>query len=247
MKNFVKSRLEELRNAQQKGYCVLIDPDKFSEERTEKIIRSVETYPPFCYLVGGSLITNYQVGKIIRFLKERVEEPVVLFPGHAAHLSPEADAVLFLSLLSGRNPEYLIGQHVTAAPLIRQMGIEPLSTAYLIVDCGRPTTVSYISHSMPIPYDKPDVAACTALAGEMLGMSLVYLDGGSGAQKPVSPSMISLVRQTIGLPLMVGGGIVCVHDTIQAFQSGADLVVLGTVLEGEPDFIRYLQEGLAEM
>jgi putative glycerol-1-phosphate prenyltransferase len=168
--------------------------------------------------------------------------PVVLFPGSNLYIHSDADGILFLSLISGRNPEFLIGQHVVAAPLLKASGLEILPTGYMLVDGGKPTTVSYISNTQPIPADKADIAACTAMAGEMLGQQLLYLDAGSGAENPVSPGMISAVKKATSLPLLAGGGIRSGEQARNAWEAGADCIVIGNVLESNPglleDFIR---------
>lgn len=188
-------------------------------------------YPVDLLLVGGSLVTQYVHREMIATIRQHSPVPVVLFPGSPLHIEPTADAILFLSLISGRNADFLIGQHVIAAPLLKQSGLEILPTGYLLVDSGTQTTVSYISGTMPLPRDKPDVAACTALAGEMLGLQLMYLDAGSGARWPVSSAMIAAVRQAVNVPLIVGGGIRSAETAYDAFRAGADLLVVGNGIE----------------
>ena len=162
---------------------------------------------------------------------------MVLFPGSPAQLSQHADAVLFLSLISGRNPELLIGHHVTAAPTVKALGLEAIPTGYMLVDGGKPTTVSYVSQTAPIPYDKPGIAACTALAGELLGLRTIYMDTGSGALRTVSPAMIAAVRQAVDLPIIIGGGIRDVETARRLCDAGADVLVLGTAFEQDPELI----------
>ncbi|TAG57186.1 MAG: geranylgeranylglyceryl/heptaprenylglyceryl phosphate synthase, partial [Runella slithyformis] len=158
-------------------------------------------------------------------------------PGSSLHIEPTADAILLLSLISGRNPELLIGQHVIAAPILKRSGLEVLPTGYMLVESGRSTTVSYISNTTPIPHDKPSVAACTAMAGEMLGLQLMYLDAGSGAQKPVSAAMIAAVRQAVDTPIVVGGGINSIDKAYAALEAGADVIVVGNGIEENPDLL----------
>lgn len=173
--------------------------------------------------------------------------PVVLFPNSYLHLTAEADGILFLSLISGRNPEYLIGNHIIAAPILKQTQLEIIPTGYILVNCGNQTTVAYISNTTPIPYEKNDIAVCTALAGEMLGLKMIYMDGGSGAKQPISPTMIEAVRQSIDIPLIVGGGIRTVAAMEDAFRAGADTVVIGSAVEQTPELIADFCRKVREM
>lgn len=206
----------------------LIDPDDTTcfDDLADRI-RTAEVAGVDLLFVGGSLITRHPDFDAVTAIKEITSLPVVTFPSSPAQLHPKADAVLFLSLISGRNPEYLIGHHVAAAPLLRGMDVEVIPTGYMLVDCGSPTTAQYISHSMPLPYHKPEIAAATALAGKMLGLQLLYLDGGSGAEKPVDPSMVAAVKQWTGSPLVVGGGIRSTDQAEKLFNAGADVLVIG--------------------
>jgi phosphoglycerol geranylgeranyltransferase len=173
----------------------------------------------------------------VEALRRQKDIPVVIFPGSNLHIHSEADGILLLSLISGRNPELLIGQHVIAAPILKNSGLEILPTGYMLIESGKPTTVSYISNTQPIPADKEDIAVCTAMAGEMLGLRLLYLDGGSGAINPVPPKMISAVRRNTSLPVIVGGGITSGTKAEQAWLAGADYVVIGNGLEKEPELL----------
>jgi putative glycerol-1-phosphate prenyltransferase len=161
----------------------------------------------------------------------------VIFPGNSIQVDSLADAILFLSLISGRNPEFLIGNQVVSAPVIRECGLEPISTGYLLVESGSTTTAVYMSNSLPVPADKPDIAACTAMAGEMLGMKMIFLDAGSGAKNPVSEQMIRMVRKTVGVPLLVGGGINNPDKAIAACRAGADIIVIGNSVEKDPSIL----------
>jgi phosphoglycerol geranylgeranyltransferase len=227
-----------------KQFAVLLDPDKSDEKQVRELVRLAESGRVDYFFVGGSLITNASLRSIVSLIKRETDTPVILFPGSNLHISPEADAILFLSLISGRNPEFLIGQHVIAAPILKETGLEILPTGYMLVDCGKQTTVSYISNTTPLPYDKPAVAACTAMAGEMLGLKLIYLDGGSGALKPVSEEMIRTVRKAIEIPLIVGGGINTPERAAAAFNAGADMIVVGNAIEKNPQLIREISEVL---
>ena len=214
-----------------KGFAILIDPDKVSEGKLVQLTKWAEEYHASFILVGGSLVGNLAIHHVVRQLKSLTSLPVILFPGSTHQLVEDADALLLLSLLSGRNPDYLIGKHVETAPLLFSMDIEVISTGYLLVDTGKLTTAHYISNTLPIPYDKPDIAAYTALAGQYLGMKQIYLDGGSGAEKPISPEMIRTVRSYCQLPLMVGGGIRTAEQAITSWEAGAEFVVIGSILE----------------
>jgi len=165
---------------------------------------------------------------------------VVLFPGSPSQVSPEADALLYLSLISGRNPDLLIGQHVVSAPIIRSSGLEVISTGYMVIDGGVPTTVSYMSHSAPIPADKPDIALCTAWAGEMQGKHLIYMDAGSGARSPISKEMIERVSGQIAVPLIVGGGIRTPEKVSENCRAGAQVIVVGCALEKDLGLLQEL-------
>lgn len=232
--------LRERKAAGQKSLALLIDPDKADEESLFSLLRQAATHPVDFFFVGGSLITNYNHAGVIAIIRQHTNAPVVLFPGNSLHIDASADAVLFLSLISGRNPEFLIGQHVIAAPLLRASGLEVLPTGYMLVDSGAQTTVSYISGTMPLPHNKPDVAACTAMAGEMLGLQLIYLDAGSGARRPVSADMIRAVRATVNAPVIVGGGISSGEKAYDALRAGADLIVVGNSVEQNPDLLAEL-------
>jgi phosphoglycerol geranylgeranyltransferase len=232
--------LHQIQNNQQqsrKSFAVLLDPDKveFSSFRT-MLAESVRHGVDF-FFVGGSLITRYTADEIIALIHQHTNIPAILFPGNSLHIEPSADAILLLSLISGRNPELLIGQHVVSAPLLKRSNLEILPTGYMLIESGRPTTVSYISNTTPIPHDKPSVAACTAMAGEMLGLQLMYLDAGSGAQKPVSPAMIAAVRQSVNTPIIVGGGINTAEKATAALTAGADVIVVGNGIEQNPDLL----------
>ena len=191
-------------------------------------------------------MTDYLHKELIAIIRAHTNTPIILFPGNPLHIEPSADAILFLSLISGRNPEFLIGQHVIAAPLLKKSGLEILPTGYMLVDSGTQTTVSYISGTMPLPHDKPGVAACTAMAGEMLGLQLMYLDAGSGARRPVSPEMIAAVCSAIELPIIVGGGINSGEKAYQALKAGADMIVVGNGIEQDPDLLPQLSTVVRE-
>jgi phosphoglycerol geranylgeranyltransferase len=221
-----------------KSMAVLVDPDKI--EGPGKIMPLLNLASENCvdfFFVGGSLITTSNLSEVVQEIKENVGIPVVLFPGNSMQLDPAADAILFLSLISGRNPDLLIGQHVVAAPILKNNHIEVMPTGYILINSGKITSVAYISNTMPIPDDKYSLAACTAMAGEMLGLQLIYLDAGSGAEKEISSKMISTVRKAIELPLIVGGGINTTQKALAALEAGADMIVIGNAIEKDPNLL----------
>ena len=226
---------QHITHGKKKKFAVLIDPDKMSGMALENMASICQHAKADYIFVGGSLLTRDLFDGCIHVLKNSCDLPVVLFPGNVLQISGNADAILFLSLLSGRNAEMLIGRHVSAAPIIKETGIEVIPTGYLLIDGGITTTASYMSNTMPIPSHKPEIAAATALAGEMLGMKLTYLDAGSGALHPVPAKMIELVKKESMLPLIAGGGIRTAEQATEAFMAGADLVVMGNKLEKNPE------------
>jgi len=237
--------LDAARRTGRKQLAVLIDPDFGQDEaRLEHTVQRACMAKADLIFVGGSLLTTAAFDRCVRRVKEWSDRPVVLFPGSPAQLSSHADAVLFLSLISGRNPELLIGHHVTAAPMVKALGIEAVPTGYMLVDGGKPTTVSYVSQTLPIPHDKPGIAAATALAGSYLGLRTIYLDTGSGAQRTVSPAMISAVRTQVDLPIIVGGGIRDVGTARALCEAGADVLVVGTAFEEDPEHIFAMSEAV---
>ncbi|AUD02265.1 geranylgeranylglyceryl/heptaprenylglyceryl phosphate synthase [Spirosoma pollinicola] len=238
--------LRDYKLSGQKAFAVLLDPDKIEQDSFSKLLARTVDYAVDFFLVGGSLVTDYSHKEVIASIRRQSTTPIILFPGNPLHIEPSADAILFLSLISGRNPDFLIGQHVIAAPLLKKSGLEILPTGYMVVDSGTQTTVSYISGTMPLPYDKPDVAACTAMAGEMLGLQLIFLDAGSGARKPVSPAMIAAVRRVVDIPIIVGGGIDSGEKAYQALKAGADMIVVGNGIENDPDLLPQLSTVIRE-
>ncbi len=225
-----------------KSFVMLIDPDKFEESQAEKLAQKASFEKIDFLFVGGSLINGASMGDTIQTLKKYTSLPIIIFPGSNMHIDHQADAILFLSLISGRNPEFLIGQHIVAAPFLKRSSLEVLSTGYMLIEGGKATTVSYISHTSPIPYDKPEVAACTAMAGEMLGMKLIYADAGSGAEKSISPKMIQSIRKATDTPIIIGGGIRSGAAAETIWKAGADLVVIGNAIEENPALIDEIYE-----
>jgi putative glycerol-1-phosphate prenyltransferase len=220
--------------AGRKRFALLLDPGHITQAQLPALLEGAATDGVDYLFVGGSLASAQATDELARLARAHSNLPVVLFPGNPQQLTDAAQAVLFLSLISGRNPEYLIGQHVAAAAQLASLSLEVLPTGYMLVDCGRPTSASYVSHTQPLPYDKPELAAYTALAGQYLGLRLLYLDGGSGALRPISQRMIRAVRQLVHTPLIVGGGLRSPEDIQQALAAGADVVVVGTALERDP-------------
>ena len=222
-----------------KQLAVLIDPDK--AERLPELLTLCQVQAPDYFLIGGSLMLSDKLDYVLEQLKTHCpQSPSLLFPGSSRQLSYRASGILLLSLISGRNPELLIGKHVEVAPFLKRSPLEVLSTGYMLIDGGRATSVSYISHSQPIPADKPDIALCTAMAGEQLGMGLIYMDAGSGALQAVPLELIEAVSQGTDIPLIVGGGIRSLAQAQSRWQAGADILVIGNVLEKEPGLLRDL-------
>ncbi len=213
-----------------KQLAVLIDPDKQDLIRLKEIVKKIDDKKIDLILVGGSLITD-SIYDTISTIKKHTNIPVIIFPGSYFHISKNADAILLLSLISGRNPELLIGNHVISAHELKKSKLEIIPTGYMLIENGSITSVEYISNTKPIPANKPDIAVSTAMAGEMLGLKLIYMDAGSGAKHPINPLMISKVKQNINIPLIIGGGINTKQKLKDAYTAGADLVVIGTAFE----------------
>ena len=235
--------LEDRYRQGKKSIAVLVDPDKVENTSDlDSLIRLANENCVDFFFVGGSLVTTTNMGEVIRHIKENVSIPVVIFPGSTLQIDPAADAILFLSLISGRNPDYLIGQHVVAAPILKNSGLEVMPTGYALINSGKTTSAAYVSNTTPIPEDKYSLAACTALAGEMLGLRLIYLDAGSGAEREINAKMISTVRKTINVPLIIGGGINTSRKAITALEAGADMIVIGNALEKDPNLLTEISD-----
>ena len=238
----ILKEIEHKSKNNQKQLAVLIDPDKGSREHLAKIAAIANEAKVDLFFVGGSLMVGDEMEKTILTLKSLTNIPVVLFPGSPSQVCDKADGILFLSLISGRNPDLLIGQQVIAAPAIKKSGLEVLPTGYMLVDGGRPTTASYISASQPIPANKPEIAAVTAMAGEMLGLKLMYADAGSGADNVISQKTIAAIKKVTSTPLIVGGGMRTAEQVAKAFQAGADIAVVGNAFENNPDLLFEIAE-----
>jgi putative glycerol-1-phosphate prenyltransferase len=244
-KTNIYQQLQENQLKNLKQLAVLLDPDSIeSENELVKILSLCSIAKVDLILVGGSLITNGFWDRSIEIIKDQTNIPLLLFPGNIMQTHPKADAILFLSMISGRNPDLLIGKHVLAAPLLKKSGIEIIPTAYMIVDGGNLTSVMYMSNTTPLPHDKNNIAACTAMAGEMLGLKLTYMDAGSGALNPISSSMIAEVKNQINGPLFIGGGIRTQEQAIATCEAGADVVVVGNAFEKNPELIFSLTQAV---
>lgn len=238
-----QSLLEKKQNGK-KSFAVLVDPDKVSASSLKELIALATETKVDYFFVGGSLVITDHLDECIQQIKSSCNIPVLLFPGSPSQISRHADALLYLSLISGRNADMLIGQHVISAPFVKKSGLEVISTGYMVIDGGAATTVSYISNATPIPSDKSDIALCTALAGEMLGMKLIYMDSGSGAKKAIAEDMISMVSKNIEVPLIVGGGIRDAEKAYLNCKAGADVIVVGNAIEKQLSLIKEMAEAI---
>ncbi len=225
-----------------KHFAILADPENLDRKSLEDVARHAEKHGVDLIFIGGSLVSE-PLDESIRAIKKHTGIPVVIFPGSLLQLSPHADGILLLSLISGRNPELLIGNHVLAAPILSKLSLEIISTGYILVGDADTTSVGYMSNSRPIPTGKTDLVVATAQAGEMLGLQTIYLESGSGARSPLSAETIAAVRKNISIPLIVGGGIRSLEDARIAYTAGADMVVVGNAMEKNPG----LTEDICEM
>ena len=233
----MNSFYDKLADRSKKQFALLVDPDKQDDKSLAILMEHINQYPPDILLVGGSILFK-PIDLTITSLKLCTKLPVFLFPGNVMQLSDRADGILFLSLISGRNPEFLIGNHVLAAPHLSRSGIEVIPTGYLLIENGRSTTVEYVSNTRPIPAGKSELAIATSMAGEMLGMKSIYLEAGSGAEHFVEADMIAAIRKKISLPLIVGGGITSAGQAEEVYAAGADMVVVGTAIEKDPSLVK---------
>ncbi|MDP4116058.1 MAG: geranylgeranylglyceryl/heptaprenylglyceryl phosphate synthase [Bacteroidota bacterium] len=224
-----------LNTIKQKGaaYLILIDPDQLRDDMLEAFIKHCERSGVDGLLVGGSLMGGVDFNRYIHQVKSVSNLPVIIFPGSESQISSYADAILFISVVSGRNPEHLIGKHVISAPIIRSSNLEPISTGYILIDSGNTTTAQYMSGSLPIPRNKPNIAAATALAAEYLGMKFIYLEGGSGAIYSVPDEIVKAVSMTCTIPVIVGGGIKTPKAARDKIEAGANIIVTGNFFEDQ--------------
>lgn len=240
----IYSLFTSARQQQRKLFCLLIDPDKLALTALDNLLQLSINARVDAIFVGGSLIINDQLDTLLQHCRRQTNIPLILFPGSSRQLSYKADALLFLSLISGRNADLLIGKHVETAPFLKAAPLEILPTGYMLIDGGVPTSVSYMSNTFPIPASKNDIAVCTAMAGEMLGLKLIYMDAGSGAHNPVSDSMISAVSTATDVPLIIGGGIRDAQTAANKARAGADAIVVGNAIEKDPKLIIDIAQAL---
>lgn len=233
----IYSSLHEAKQSGNKKFAVLIDPDQDKISHLDRVIELGNAAHVDYWLVGGSLLVQDVMTEVLTALKTKSNIPIVLFPGSTMQVHPLADGILLLSLISGRNPDLLIGSHVQAAPTIRRAALEVVPTGYMIIDGGVETAVSYMSNTRPIPRHKVDIAQCTAMAGEMLGLRTIYMDAGSGALHPITSAMISKVAAQVDIPLIVGGGIRDAQEAERVIAAGADMIVVGNAVEQSPDLL----------
>lgn len=240
MTNTIYNKIVEARG-KEKLFALLLDPDKCDGEHLKRLLPVALQSDVSMLLVGGSFVMA-DISSFVLDIKNQSSLPVVLFPGNAMHFSPKADAILLLSLISGRNPDFLIGNQVVASTAIKRSGLEVLPTGYILIDGGVQTSVQYMSNTMPIPSAKVDIAVATALAGEQLGLKMIYLEAGSGAKSSVPIEMIKAVRSEINIPLIVGGGLKTPEQVKAAWNAGADMVVVGNALENDIEKLSSLAE-----
>jgi len=234
----IYKQLQALKAAGKSGFAVLADPDKIAPAEVTRLARLCNDAAVDYLLIGGSLLMAHQMEDCITRFRAESSIPVVLFPGSPSQVTPSADALLYLSLISGRNADLLIGQHVVSAPAVKASGLEVISTGYMLIDGGVQTTVSYMSNTVPIPANKPEIALCTAWAGEMQGNHVIYMDAGSGAKNPIPVEMIQKVSSNIAIPLIVGGGICTPEKVHENSKAGANLIIVGNAIERDPMLIK---------
>jgi phosphoglycerol geranylgeranyltransferase len=244
--NNIYSGFAEAKKSGSKKFVILIDPDKVRLGKIDKVLESATAAGVDYFFIGGSLIVNDMLDFVLKSMKELCNIPMILFPGSSFQLSYKADGLLFLSLISGRNADLLIGNHVISAPFLKNSPLEIIPTGYLLIDGGVMSSVQYMSNTYPIPSDKDDIALCTAMAGEMLGLKLMYMDAGSGARSTLSSSMVSAVSGGINIPLIVGGGISSPETAATLAHAGADIIVVGNAIEKDPSLINEMALAIRE-
>lgn len=232
----IYQQIVEAKSENKKLLAILLDPDKIVWENLENLLLKINQSPATHIFVGGSIVKTDILEELLAELKQKTNLPVIIFPGDPSQISPQADAILFLALLSGRNPDYLIEYQVQAAPILRKTNLEIISTGYILIESGNETAVARVSKTEPLNRKNLDLALATAQAGEMLGNKLIYLEAGSGARKAVPVEMIRLIAQNVAIPVIVGGGIVDLQGIEEAYKAGADLVVIGTAFENNSQF-----------
>ncbi|NOZ74427.1 MAG: geranylgeranylglyceryl/heptaprenylglyceryl phosphate synthase [FCB group bacterium] len=242
----VLTHLQSIRDAQGAAYLVLIDPDRKNDGSIEDRVRSVNQSGVDAILVGGSLMMDGKTHERVARIHQLSDVPVIFFPGSLSQLCPHYDAMLFMSIISGRNPHYLIGEQVIAAPVVHDMGIETIPTGYVLMDGGAHSTVEFISGTQPIPMNRPDITVAHGLAAQYLGMKVLYLEAGSGAQTPVPVDIIEQVKRRCDIDLIVGGGIRTPDQARERVEAGADFIVTGTIIEeaGDSSLMRAFSEAV---
>lgn len=233
MQKIYQSILEKCKK-KERSLALLIDPDKFKS--TDALENAVQAEVDYIF-AGGSLLSMGSLQRCIEIIKKTTSTPLIIFPGSTDQIDPQADGILFLSLISGRNPDNLIGRHVISAPILKKTSLEIIPTGYMLIEGGNTTSAAYMSNTLPIPGNKNDIAVCTAMAGEMLGLKLIYMDTGSGALNHVPVNMVKSVKKNIDIPLIIGGGIKTPEQAYTLCNAGADMIVIGTVTEQTPEII----------
>lgn len=244
MDSNIYNKLMDAKQKGQKKFAVLIDPDKLSIKNIDKVLNLARDAKVDYFYIGGSLVVNDMLDEVLEKIKEETHIPTILFPGNSFQLSYKADGLLFLSLISGRNADLLIGKHVVAAPFLKISPVEIMSTGYMLIDGGISTTVQYMSNTTPIPANKNDIAVCTAMAGELLGLKQIYMDAGSGARDCISTEMIHAVSMAVDIPLIIGGGIKTPEKAAANVKAGADVIVVGNAIEKDPSLIMDIAEAI---
>ncbi|KVV14559.1 geranylgeranylglyceryl/heptaprenylglyceryl phosphate synthase [Flavobacterium sp. TAB 87] len=229
------------KEAHKKLLAILLDPDKIEVKSIPALVQKIQLSPATHIFVGGSIVTNFILEELLTELRNSIDLPIVLFPGDPTQISDKADAILFLSLLSGRNSDYLIEYQVQAAPILKKTNLEIISTGYILIESGSETAVARVSKTTPLQRENLDLVLATAQAGEMLGTKLIYLEAGSGAKQAIPLQMISLIAKNVSIPVIVGGGIVTLRQIQEAHQAGADLVVIGTAFENDNGFFETIK------
>ena len=242
--NGVYTSLVETRARRGGAFFLLLDPDRHARREYVALAEAAEECGVDCILVGSSLLFHVDFHDAVREIKHHTDLPVVIFPGSYAQVCPDADAIVFSSLISSRNPGYLIDEQVRGAPLVKRYGLEPIATGYMLIESGPLTSVQYMSSSLPIPRSKNDIACAHALAAQYLGMKMVYLEAGSGAAQPVPVEMVHEVSTAVNIPVIVGGGLRAPDQCAERIAAGAAFVVMGNCFESEPGF-RLLREAAA--
>ena len=235
----MENSYQDIVNSKNKGkklLAILIDPDKVSLDKNSSLIQKINKSPATHVFVGGSSFNGTHLDELIATLKSKIKLPFLLFPGNPSQISDNANGILFLNLISGRNPEYLIEHQVNAVPILEKTNLEIIPTGYILVENGKETAVERVSQTKPLDRNNIDYVCQTAKAGEFMGNQLIYLEAGSGAEKPIPLAMIEAVSQKINIPLIVGGGIKTKTGIDNAFNAGADIVVIGTAFENNPNF-----------